>query len=156
MQSFSFILFITLLAGCSKAVNHDADMQQLTSILQQERKAHFANDVDAFLAGFADTTVQVNQGKVNVTPKEVVKARFTPYFESVTFSKWDDAREPIIEFSADGSMAYAVLEKTVVLSYPDTLGNPIQDSANYAWVSIYKKLDGNWKLVCNASTMEPQ
>jgi hypothetical protein len=61
-------------------------------------------------------------------------------------------KEPVIRFSNDGSMAYAIVEKQVILKNKSE-GNRI-DTINYAWVSIYEKKEKDWKLVCNASTNE--
>jgi ketosteroid isomerase-like protein len=150
------IAILPFLFACTARSDTSKGKQAIQQLLRFERDAHVANDVDAFLNNFADTVVSVNRGDIHSSSLAESRDRFTPYFNSVTFSKWDDFAEPIIDISDDGSMAYAAIEKTVVLTYPDSLGNPLYDSANYAWVSIYKKLDGQWKLVCNASTMEDQ
>lgn len=133
----------------------EEEKQMLVKVLQQERKAHFDKDIDLFLGTFADSIVSVYNGKVEINTHDETKSRFTPYFKSVEFIKWDDVIEPMIDISDDGTMGYVVIKKTIVLTYPDTLGNPLIDSANYAWVSIYRKLQGEWKVVCNASTYEP-
>jgi hypothetical protein len=49
-------------------------------------------------------------------------------------------------------MAYAIVQKQVILSYPDSLGATITDTADYAWISIYRKYNGRWKIETNAST----
>ena len=149
-----FLFSSLLIMACATSVDRVAEIEKIRTMLKDERKAHFDKNVEAFLSNFADSTIQLNHGDIIIASKAEAKKRFTPYFESVTFQKWDDVREPIIELSEDGSMAYAALEKTVVLTYPDTLGKPLYDSANYAWVSIYRKIDNQWKLVCNASTQE--
>ena len=145
-------LFLLTLVCCSKQVDIKKDREDLVRLLAQERKAHFDKDIDLFISSFADTVVSVYGGEVDLNTPEDNKARFGPYFKSVEFIKWDDIEAPRIDISEDGSMAYAAIKKQIVLTYPDTLGNPLIDSAQYAWVSIYRKIDGTWKVVCNAST----
>lgn len=78
--------------------------------------------------------------------------RIEKYFSSVNFIKWDDVAEPLIRFSSDGLMAYAIVQKQVVLSYPDSMGKSFVDTTNYAWISIYRKEKGQWKIETNIST----
>ncbi len=142
--------------SCTSPADPDAERSAIAEILKQERKAHFEKDIDLFISTFADSVVSVYDGSFEINTPADNKARFGPYFKSVEFVKWDDMAPPVIDISDDGTMAYAVVQKQIVLTYPDTLGNPITDSAQYAWVSIYKKMENDWKLVCNASTYEPR
>ena len=76
------------------------------------------------------------------------KKRIEPYFSSVEFIKWDDVAEPVIRFSDDGTLAYAIIQKQVIVSYPDSAGKKFIDTTNYAWASIYRKQKGEWKVEC--------
>lgn len=156
MIRYVYLLAYTIVAfsGCTGSIDIGREKQNIRDILSQERKAHFDKNVDLFVSTFADSMISVHSGKTDRKSIDDYKKRFGPYFNRVTFSRWDDSKEPIIDISDDGSMAYAVVNKTVVLTYPDTLGKPFYDSTNYAWVSIYKKINGQWKGVCNASTQD--
>jgi hypothetical protein len=142
--------------SCTSPSDPDAERSAILEILKQERKAHFEKDIDLFISTFSDSVVSVYDGSFEINTPADNKARFGPYFKSVEFVKWDDMTSPVIDISDDGTMAYAVVQKQIVLTYPDTLGNPITDAAQYAWVSIYRKMDHHWKLVCNASTYQPR
>ena len=74
------------------------------------------------------------------------------YFDSVQFLKWDDVAAPKISFSEDGTMAYAIVQKQVVLLIKDSLEKQSRDTTDFAWVSIYRKTKNGWKVECNAST----
>ncbi len=80
------------------------------------------------------------------------KERIGKYFNSVQFIKWDDTADPIIRFSDDGSLAYAIVQKEVIVTYPDSSGKAFNDTTHYAWSSIYRKQNGEWKVECNIST----
>jgi uncharacterized protein (TIGR02246 family) len=124
----------------------------IRSLLEQERKAHFARDAALFASEFADTMTSVNKGKVAVLSRQQHRERIEPYFNSVEFIKWDDKARPVIRFSADGSLAYAIVQKEVILYYPDSTGKAFYDTTHYAWVSVYRKQAGEWKVECNVST----
>jgi hypothetical protein len=146
---FSIILF-TL--SCHNKPDLLVEERAIRNMLTTERKAHFDRNVDLFISEFADSMISVNKGKVTIgTPAENRK-RIEPYFNSVKFIKWDDVAEPIIRVSDDGSLAYAVIQKQVILTYPDTLGKPFYDTTHYAWTSIYRKQKGEWKVEANIST----
>ncbi len=148
-----FALFvIVLLAACSEKSDLEKSRKEITDLLQQERKAHFEKNVDLFVSEFADSMISVNKGKVTKLSVEQNKKRIEPYFSSVEFIKWDDVAEPVIHFSDDGTLAYAIIQKQVILSYPDNSGKKFIDTTNYAWASIYRKQKGEWKVECNIST----
>ncbi len=146
---FTLLFF---LPSCSDKSDLQKERAEITLLLQQERKAHFDRNVDLFMSEFADSMISVNKGKVTIPTREENKKRIGKYFGSVQFIKWDDVASPTIRFSSDGSLAYAVVQKEVILSYPDTTGKAFYDTTHYAWVSIYRKQKGEWKVECNAST----
>lgn len=67
---------------------------------------------------------------------------------SLNGMRWQN---PLSVFSDDGSLAYAVIQKEVVIMYPDTSGKPFYDTTHFAWTSIYRKQKGEWKVEPNFS-----
>ena len=145
-------LFLPLLSGCDPKPDLEKEKKTILSMLQTERKAHFDRDVDLFMPEFAEGMISVNKGEVDTATKEMNKERIGKYFGSVQFIKWDDTVEPIVRFSDDGSLAYAIVQKDVIVTYPDSTGNAFNDTTHYAWSSIYRKQNGEWKVECNIST----
>ena len=155
MRCFLFacvLLFLPILFGCNLKPDLEKEKQTILSMLQTERKAHFDRNVDLFMSEFADSMVSVNKGVVSSPTKAEHKERIGKYFDSVHFIRWDDSVDPIIRFSDDGSLAYAIIQKDVIVMYPDSLGKAIYDTTHYAWTSIYRKQKGEWKVECNIST----
>jgi hypothetical protein len=146
---FSATLFAL---SCHQKPDLATEEKAIRSILATERKAHFDRNVDLFISEFADSMLSVNKGKVTIATPGENRKRIEPYFNSVTFIKWDDVAEPIIRLSDDGSLAYAVVQKEVILTYPDSLGKAFYDTTHYAWTSIYRKQKGEWKVEANIST----
>ena len=150
-MKFLFLLLPGFIA-CSSKPDLEKEKKTILAMLQTERKAHFDRNVDMFMAEFAEGMISVNKGEVTTVTKELNKERISKYFGSVQFIKWDDTAEPIIRFSNDGSLAYAIVQKDVIVTYPDSTGNAVNDTTHYAWSSIYRKQNGQWKVECNIST----
>lgn len=112
ISTLAFILFMS----CSAKTNLAKEETAIRNLLQQERKAHFDRNVELFISEFADSMINVNKGMVRTPTKEEHKVRIGKYFGSVEFIKWDDVAEPIIRFSDDGSLAYTIIQKQVILS----------------------------------------
>ena len=143
---------LLLLVACNNTADLDKERKTLLAMLQTERKAHFDRNVELFISEFADSMISVNRGVVSIPTRTEHKERIGKYFGSVQFIKWDDTAEPIIRFSDDGSLAYAIIQKDVILTYPDSTGKPVYDTTHYAWSSIYRKYRNEWKVECNIST----
>jgi len=140
------------LLSCNHQPDIEKERKAIQFLLEQERKAHFDRNADLFVAEFADSMIAVNKGKVTAASPDENKKRIADYFDRARFIKWDDTAEPLIRFSGDGTMAYAVIQKQVIVSYPDSSGRKIKDTTDYAWVSIYRKQQGEWKIETNIST----
>lgn len=150
-----FIVFLAIFFIASSCTNREAltgDHSAIVKLLQQERKAHFERNVDLFISEFADSMISVNKGEVKVPERNAQREKVGNYFSTMNFIKWEDLADPIIRFDNDGNLAYAVIQKRVVVSYHDSTGITKIDSTDYAWVSIYRKTGKEWKVECNIST----
>jgi hypothetical protein len=151
-RSIALLMLLTLMISCNPKTDLAKEEKQIRDLLQQERKAHFDRNMELFISEFADSMINVNRGVVRTATPEQNKERIGKYFEAVQFIKWDDVAEPVIRFSDDGTLAYAIVQKEVILTYPDSTGKAFYDTANYAWASIYRKQKGGWKVEANIST----
>jgi hypothetical protein len=153
----SCLLALAALLGCAGTprVDVDAERAEIARLLQGARTAHFEKRADLLTAGFADTSIFVARGEVSATTPAAARERMQAYFDRSTFHEWDDIAPPRIRVSPDGRMAYAIVHKRVRLTAPDSTGTPIQDHTVFAWVELYEKLDGRWRLMGVASTDRP-
>ncbi|WP_210465917.1 YybH family protein [Rufibacter roseolus] len=157
MKTTVFLLFFLVAFSCSDKTGAEEDKAQLLKLHAQQRQAHFAKDAKAMFARSSPDMISVNAGKIHMSSGQSDTEVFQNYFNSVEFKKWDDVKPPIIRFSEDRSLAYAVVDKLVVLTTKDSTGRNIEETTHYAWVSIYRKQkNGDWKLECIASTNEPE
>jgi hypothetical protein len=133
-----------------------ADRAELLRLHAEQRTAHLEHRADLLVAGQADTLLNVSAGRVSARPREQARASFQAYFDASTFSAWDDIAPPRIRISADGRMAYVIVEKRVhVAIAPSGGGAPVVQRVRYAWLSVYEKIDGRWRMTAIASTDRP-
>lgn len=158
LTGFSFLVMLGFFEACqSEKVDFETGKQKLLSLHQAQRDAHLQKNVEAFVAQFDQNMLSVNHGKISTMSPAAARPRIQSYFDQVSFKKWADVSPPRIEFSDDGSMAYMVVDKMVILTYLDEKKQTVEESTHFAWVSICKKQpDGEWKIVCNVSTNEPE
>src|SRR5215218_7340248 len=132
-----------------------ADSLALLRLHQRGREAHLAKRADWLVAGQADTLISVSRGGVSATPRQRVQANFQPYLDASTFQAWDDIVPPRIRISPDGQMAYVIVQKRVHLTARDSTGATVPERTRYAWMTVYEKKEGSWKLAAIASTDRP-
>lgn len=141
------LIFIVACAG----VDTTAEEREIREILKQEQRAHLEKNVELLLSNGSENYLELNRGKVKQPTREESISRFTNYFNSVNFLTWEDIENPIIRFSDDRSLAYVIVQKRVITTPID---NPTlrADTSDFAWVSILRKSNGQWKVECIAST----
>ena len=137
------------------AVRRAADSLALLRLHERAREAHLARRADLLVAAQADSLISVSRGGVSVSTRERVRANFQPYLDSSTFQAWDDIVPPRIRISADGQMAYVVVQKRVHLTSRDSTGVIQAERTRFAWPSVYEKQGGEWRMTAIASTDRP-
>lgn len=148
-------IILLLFSSCNLKPDLEVEKKQLLALHKEQQDAHLNKNAKQFVDQFADSMLSVNRGKISITTKDSALKRFNTYFSNVEFKKWEDMNPPVIEFSADASMAYMAVDKLVVLTYHDEENKNTEETTHYAWVSIFKKAaNGIWKIVCNVSTNE--
>lgn len=153
----SIIVITMLCCSCSKKTDTEAERQKLLLLHKKQQDAHLDKDAKLFVDQFADKMISVNHGKISTTTKDSALLRFQGYFDKVQIKEWKDISPPVIDFSADASMAYMVVDKLVVLTYTNEENKLVKETTHFAWVAIFKKqADGDWKIVCNVSTNEQE
>lgn len=156
-----YCLFVILIVaihfvGCGRELNIENEKQILLLLHKEQQDAHLNKNAKQFVDQFANPMLSIKHGKIDTIAQDAAIERFQNYFNSVIIKSWEDITPPIIDLSEDATMAYMVVEKLVVLSYEDEEGKTIEEKTHFAWVSVFKKQEnGEWKIVCNISTNEP-
>jgi len=118
---------------------------------RQQRTAHIQGDAELLVSTIADEYIEVSNGMIKSPSREDLIDRFQGYFGSEAILEWDDTRPPELIFSDDHSMAYMVVNKKV--RTVSKVGNE-ELTTIFAWTSIYKKIDNQWKLTAITSTIK--
>lgn len=132
-----------------------ADHAELLRLHELQRTAHLERRADLLVAANADSLFSLSRGGVSIGRRASSQASFQQYFDAVTFQAWDDIVPPRIRISADGHMAYVVVQKRVHLTARGASGATEAERVRYAWLSVYEKVDGQWRLSAIASTERP-
>ena len=127
---------------------------RIMEIHNRQRDLHFNKDLDA-LSQITEGFISVNKGVIQTPSVEENRLKWKNYFDSVEFMKWDDIVPPIIRFSDDGTMAYTVVNKEIVVQYLDENKKRKEETTIFAWVAIYKKYSTGWQIDCIVSTNQP-
>jgi ketosteroid isomerase-like protein len=135
-----------------------ADHAELLRLHERARTAHLQRRADWLVSEWADTMFSLSRGGVSVgtmANRERGRARFQEYLDASTFQAWDDIAPPRIRISPDGQMAYVIVQKRVHLTAKDSTGATVPERTRYAWMTVYEKKGGRWKLAAIASTDRP-
>ncbi|NNE98471.1 MAG: DUF5050 domain-containing protein [Pyrinomonadaceae bacterium] len=132
-----------------------ADRAELLRLHKQHQTAHLTYNADLFVETFAETLPQIQRGEVSLRNKAENLTRIKSYFKSYKFLEWQDVKPPIIRISKDGTMATKIVEKRVSGTYKNEKGEPIKDLTEFAWLEVWEKIEGKWKVVTVASTRKP-
>ncbi|MBR9922300.1 MAG: nuclear transport factor 2 family protein [Bacteroidetes bacterium] len=161
---FRLLFFgVFLILSCKPTADSFDREEATTEIMalhQEQQQAHLQKDAALLVGQFAEDMISVNRGKVSKADKESSLNRFQSYFDHVDFVKWDDVNQPIIRFSKDGSLAYTVVEKEVVVRFAEG-DSLMEEKTIFAWTSIYRRIfksdttNNGWKLESMSSTNQP-
>lgn len=132
-----------------------ADMAELLRLHRQQRTAHLTYDAELFTEMFAENLIQVQRGATISRTKAENLARFRSYFASFKFQEWEDIKPPAVKVSKDGSMATIIVQKRVRGTYKNEKGEDVFENTVFAWIEVWEKIDGKWKVSVVASTEKP-
>jgi hypothetical protein len=149
------IALVVCLCGAARVVRAQSSAtDELLAIHQADRRAHFARDADALVANVPTEFLQVFDGKIQRISREDLRKRFVNYFQGAEFVAWDDLEPPVIYVSPDGKMGWMAVRLKVTIRKADSSGSKIAEDTIMSWISTYKKQDGVWQHVANATTIE--
>lgn len=140
--------------GC-QTFDREAEIAKILQVHHAQRAHHFNKDSIGFANQLTSDFLSVNRGRLQNPAFEENVTRYHGYFNAVRFLQWDDNEEPIIRFSDDGKLAYTIVQKTLELKFPDGQGDSLVETTEFVWTSIYRKIDGVWKIESVASTNKP-
>jgi formylglycine-generating enzyme len=140
--------------GMSNPIQSEA-VNELLRLHHQARASHFTRDGRSMVDGFAVGFTDVRNGTVNYPSRDASLTRFQNYLNNSTFIEWDDITPPTVRVSDDATMGYVIVHKKVRLKAKDENGAEREETEVFAWIAVYQKFNGAWKLAAVASTNTP-
>lgn len=128
------------------------DQQELLKLHEQQKTAHLTYNAELFIEMFAENLTQLQKGNVSTSSKEESLTRFKKYFSNFKFIEWENLKPPIIKISQDGTMATIIVQKRVRGTYKNDKGDETFQQTDFAWLEVWEKQNGKWKIVTVAST----
>jgi ketosteroid isomerase-like protein len=139
-----FCVFISLV-GCNTAPKIDtaAEADLIRDLENQWTEAIKATDVDKIISFYATEAVSMsNEAPITIGPQNI-KSRIEKQFADTTvlFETYSGTIDAI-EVAASGDLAYARGHDDISLKTSDGI---VSEAGK--WIDIYKKIDGEWKVV---------
>ena len=152
---FVSLLAICILHGCASSLypqTADGNKQTLLALHEKHLQAHRDGDVEAFLEDWSPEMLSVNRGEMKTMGREEMRPVFSAYFGSTDFEYYRDSQPPRAEVSEDGTLGWvaAEVEARGVSVSEDGTETPVEFTS--AWVSLFRNINGEWRLVGNASS----
>jgi reactive intermediate/imine deaminase len=135
-----------------------ADEASLRALHETILEAHRAGAVDPWMAIETPDYVVANHGRLTSPTLAERRAARSSYLAATRFSVYRDRRAPIVTISDDGTRGWLLAEveiRGVRTEAGGAAGGEATVAADYAWVELYEKRDGRWRLVGNVSNQGP-
>ena len=128
----------------------DLDEVQIYRVHRKLLAAHCLGDAKLMAALSASEITLASRGEIVQASNDAMQERFTSLFERLDYTEYHDIAQPIIETSPNSDLGWAWVNVRAVGSEKPS-GEPF--AAQWAWVMLLKKIDGEWLHVGNASNI---
>jgi ketosteroid isomerase-like protein len=139
--SLVLVLALVLASACAPKVNDPADVQAITTLVNDYARAVNAKDVAASVAGITDRARYYEPHMPPFVGKAAIEQ-----FHRALFDQFDaEFSAPVVDVRVTGNLGVAQGTWTQTLT-PKAVGvAPITDSGNWAIVA-QRQTDGSWKM----------
>ncbi len=133
------------------AQDTSGDIRELRRLHNELLEAHRTGDVDRWMSVESHEYVSANGGRVTFPEVSARRAQRAEYLAGATFEVYRDLREQLVRISDDGSLGWLIAEVEVRGSTASSSGESQPFNDIWAWVELYEKVEGAWRLVGNVS-----
>ena len=147
-------LLLTMVA-CQRRPDAEALRAEILQLHRSFIKAHLDKDA-AYIARFtAPEYVSVSDGRVERMNASQMEAKLSDYLGATRFREYRDLAEPVIGFSRDGSVAWAIVQvrTAATRTLPDSSSRSYD--VRWAWLTLYRRTGGTWSRIADVSTNRP-
>jgi hypothetical protein len=142
-------------AGCQPTFYPEEARAEILELHRGFIEAHLEKNAGAVTHSIPDDYLFVANGEVETLNAGNTRQMLQSYFDRTTFFHYADTDEPIIGFSEDGTLAWAIYRVRVAGT---THREPEPDEPfdiQWAWMTLYEKRDGEWSTKADVSTNRP-
>lgn len=138
-------LFV-LVRGLSPGRPIELEKQELLKRHQELLRAVRQGDLDAWLALETEDFVECSAGEISEPSIPERRAQRSLWLGSLTLTRYEDAFDPIVEVSNDGSLAWLITRVHIAGTKKGPDGVESEIDRTEPWVELYRKVEGEWKL----------
>ncbi len=140
-----------LLIGCAQTppVDTRAEAESLRNIEAQWLAATKVRDIDAMVSLYATEGVAMDANAPLFVGHEAIRKAFEAWLVDTTICSTFTSEVEAVEVSGSGDLAYT----RGTFRYSHYASKGVVDEVG-KWVTIYRKIDGKWKAIVDASVMD--
>ena len=143
------------LTGCQGSFDPGMGRAEILALHQGFIDAHLSEDASSLAAPIPQDYLFVSNGDVERLNAEDVRESLQSYFDATTFSHYADTNEPIIGFSKDGTLAWAIVQVRVAGSRHREPEADHGFDTQWAWITLYERQNDQWSRIADVSTNRP-
>ena len=130
--------------GCQSSPDFEALRKEILDLHKKTIEAHWNKDIGFFVKDISEDYMSVGSGEIRNPTKEEMTSQFSNYLNNTISTEYRDLREPIINFSKDGSIAWSVVQVKVAGKRIMDDGSERDFEDTWAWITLYKRQGDKW------------
>lgn len=140
-----------LLIGCTQTAPVDtrAEAESLRNIEAQWLAATKAKEIDRMVDLYAKEGVAMDANAPLFVGHDAIRNALESWLADTTVCRTFTSKVEAVEVSASGDLAYT----RGTMRYSHNSAKGVVDETG-KWVTIYKKIDGQWKVIVDASVLD--
>ena len=130
--------------------------QRLIRLHRVAMDAHWSGDLSVMNQVWADSVTELSRGQVNSRSGEEYAGMFEAMMSGRDYTVYDDLIRPLVVVSEDGTLGWVMVQVEAEGFIFDDQGRAA-DPFDFvcAWVELYKKQNGEWRMAGNVSNFLP-
>ncbi len=154
----SLLLIGSTLISCSsrtttvQAIDQEKIKEEVLAIHNASLRAHWERDPYYFIQNLSDDYITVSNAEIKKPTKDEIFSIFSNYLSKTTFLEYRDTHDPIIGYSADGSVAWLIAQVQVTGLRTNETNQMDTIRFKSAHISVFERQNEKWIRKTNVST----